>query len=1036
MLQEQLMIILFAMSNKMSSGTLTWGYLLGILECSGILSTPMVIPKSAKTLLALHEALFQLVFKIVLAPNKYRIIDVTSNMSRSLRFIEWLLSSGQAADTVVVHDTIWHTPLQIAVHTCSTALLALLLQNGADPNLIVLSPDTFSSSKHSDEHWVDKERRLVWIMPPIALAAYSARNIGDLEAIHILMSFGVGLVKFKTSSGFLTYETVFTIAAGQRNEDVALALMKTLLQVRHFLHEVKHVSCSTIGFILADITIAAAARGNCQVIQLLHDAHFDVTEANDFGLTALHAAAYEGHLECCQQLLDIGFHVDVHSPNLPSPIHLACHQNHFEVVKFLHERGAQIDRCITIGKDVVELITSRYFCRLPAPRNNQEDRKTMTLLQSPFGALFSPRLWYKCACNNNNQEFLQPPFVAYCLGSRSCITPLALYMLGHGSVLPERASSWAALRGDAEMLSIALERGANPNATEIPWGSSVTQTLLQIVLNSLYIDGFVDESLRAVCRARLVTILLDAGADVTYEDAMQIIKLKDSVLANRILERDLRQASINSGNCYGRATLVEVSLLYGHDHLACALLERGSEGYSPGALCAAVLRACEGCVNPGIINTLLLIRDDGFPDEETLELEMTAIGIAACYGSRIILQSLLTVLPVWNIARLPRSVHHIFSDEETGGTPMRYAIEDYDQRGNGDFWRYTKAKGSVVTYAMESGIDIVHTLLRCGFLVDWQAISAMAYIRAPETYWNILPGQQLLPPRRDEQCLVLTILIKRGSIGLLTMLLDERLIDWANEVPNGGIHDRCRNSHVGIAIRLGNSEIFEKFIAIGFDPRASDSKGFDCCGMTALQSAAVFGRVGMAKQLIDLGADVNAKGSLQQGRTALEGAAEHGHIDMVELLLSHGAKTTGTGQQQYIRSIALAERGGHGAVANTLREYRELTDEDESMLRDPSLLRENPDSEAYVDDCSSELARFNMDEDSEVFAEKNCLTERQHPEIPDPTIIQHNDSSVGDLELHDLDYNSSTLELEPDLDPTAPSAGIYDLEEPLFGLDP
>lgn len=895
MLQEQLMVILFAMSNKMSSGILTWDYLLYTIECSSILSRVMVIQKSAKTLLALREALFQLVFKIFLIPEDYGVVDLTSVMDRTLKFVEWLLSSGQAADTIVVNDKTWHTPLQIAAYNCSMKLLELLLRNGADPDLVVFGPDCFYSESYCCVDWADQQRKSVWCMPPLLLAAYNARNVQDLEVVYTLMAFGAHLAEIEMSGGFLAYCTIFTIAAGQRHQAVALELMKKMLKVELFLDGVIHSGCLAVGFILADVVIAAAARGNFQMIQLLRDAHYDVTIANDFGLTAMHAAAYEGHLECCQQLLDIGFDVDVHSPNLPSPVHLACHQNHFEVVKLLYERGARIDRLITIRKDMLGLIISRYFCRLPAHRDNQEIWKTVTLLQSPFGALFSPRLWYKCACNNN-QECIQPPFVVYCLGSRSCITPLVLYMLDHGAVLPDCASSWAALRGDAEMLSIALERGANPNATEILWGSSSTRTLLQIVLNSLYIDRFVDKSLRDVCRTRLATILLDAGADVTYEDAMQIIKLKDSVLANRILERDLRQASIHSGNCYGRATLVEASLLYGHDHLACALLERGSEGYSPGDLCAAVLRACEGRIDPGIINTLLLIRDDVVPDEESLHLEMTAIGIAACYGNRRVLQSLLTVLPVRSIAWLPMGAHHIFSDEELGGTPMRYAIENYRQHGNRAFWRHSKVKGSVMTYAMESEIDIVQTLLECGFLVDWQAISAMAYIRAPKTYWNMLPGQQLLPHRENEQCLALAISIKRGNMGLFKMLLDEKLIDWVTIAANGGIYDQCRNSHVGLTIRCGNSEMFEKLIAIGFDPRASDSEGPYNHGMTALQSAAASGRVGMAKQLIDLGADVNAKGAIINGRTALEAAAQHGHIDMVDLLLSYGVETTGSGQ--------------------------------------------------------------------------------------------------------------------------------------------
>jgi ankyrin repeat protein len=59
-------------------------------------------------------------------------------------------------------------------------------------------------------------------------------------------------------------------------------------------------------------------------------------------------------------------------------------------------------------------------------------------------------------------------------------------------------------------------------------------------------------------------------------------------------------------------------------------------------------------------------------------------------------------------------------------------------------------------------------------------------------------------------------------------------------------------------------------------------------GATALQLAAIGGYVGIAKLLLEHGADPNHPAAKGDGRTALEGAAEWGRLDMVMLLVEAG----------------------------------------------------------------------------------------------------------------------------------------------------
>lgn len=94
-------------------------------------------------------------------------------------------------------------------------------------------------------------------------------------------------------------------------------------------------------------------------------------------------------------------------------------------------------------------------------------------------------------------------------------------------------------------------------------------------------------------------------------------------------------------------------------------------------------------------------------------------------------------------------------------------------------------------------------------------------------------------------------------------------------------------------------------------------------GVTALQGAAIRGDIQIARILLAHEADVNAAPALEDGRTAVEGAAEYGRLDMMRLLLSVGAKPDPA--LGFLRAIELAEKNGHLALADQLREHEVAT---------------------------------------------------------------------------------------------------------------
>ncbi|KAH7013104.1 ankyrin repeat-containing domain protein [Ilyonectria destructans] len=104
-------------------------------------------------------------------------------------------------------------------------------------------------------------------------------------------------------------------------------------------------------------------------------------------------------------------------------------------------------------------------------------------------------------------------------------------------------------------------------------------------------------------------------------------------------------------------------------------------------------------------------------------------------------------------------------------------------------------------------------------------------------------------------------------------------------------------------------------------------------GITAIQGAAINGKLQIARMLLDRGANINAPAALEEGRTAIEGAAEHGRLEMVRLLLRSGAlpdPVTG-----FSTAIAFAKAQSHWGIADLLEESQNAFDPFSLSFCDP-----------------------------------------------------------------------------------------------------
>ena len=141
------------------------------------------------------------------------------------------------------------------------------------------------------------------------------------------------------------------------------------------------------------------------------------------------------------------------------------------------------------------------------------------------------------------------------------------------------------------------------------------------------------------------------------------------------------------------------------------------------------------------------------------------------------------------------------------------------------------------------------------------------------------------------------------------------------------------------ATTRGNLALVEILLGAGADPTGPTAP--ERGELTALQNASRLGFLGIARRLIDAGANINAPGrvcdwvgSPQNGLelTALTLASLNGRLETLHLLLSRGVAIHGAARGQYIDAVRAADLNSHRAAAALLKSYGGWTDSDEQSL--------------------------------------------------------------------------------------------------------
>ncbi|OAX83987.1 hypothetical protein ACJ72_01650 [Emergomyces africanus] len=430
-------------------------------------------------------------------------------------------------------------------------------------------------------------------------------------------------------------------------------------------------------------------------------------------------------------------------------------------------------------------------------------------------------------------------------------------------------------------------------------------------------------------------ILLQAGAKLIGGDLVQAVDFDNVALVQALLDQGV---SINEHNWTG-STALQACLEAGHGNLAAFLLHNGANlkglqdsgsggesileaiclsedwhqiywaihhgprKYDSGALCAAV---CSFKKERAIIYIKTLLRQRKFGTVDRL-LEATAVGCAAYWKNWPALKCLLD-LGVLGECIVPLSGYYGYTN----------LVLNY---------HYQLGKNYETQFWHDS------SMIQCSVLVPGILSES----------WEIV--QLLLEMNCLPDALSLLVAIKSRTAEEIA-----QLICYGAEV-NARAHYNL-DTPLQLAYRLKRVEVVRLFLSYGAEvnaPAAVNVPTIDSwgdgpnelpprsallaavehgCGRHGAAACGCKGYIGIAKQLLELGAEINAARAETKGRTALEGAAEHGRLDMVQFLLENGAKTEGESTWQYHRAIGFALRNGHRTVARLIEDSREWTSAD------------------------------------------------------------------------------------------------------------
>ncbi|KAL7760869.1 hypothetical protein ACKLNR_007404 [Fusarium oxysporum f. sp. zingiberi] len=866
---------------------------------------------------------------------------------RSLDLIKMLLESGQDPNSCVGgQNMIFATPIGRALNIGHASLAELLLSfnvhiddTRAGPfgynTIQTILGGRLSNAVQSRLLKLLKEYKAVSLEEVLC----GALKLDDMELIEEILQEDINVTKghreirhwrgneLTDKNNCLEYESPLTTSLGGNCH-----LTKKFLN-----HPSVQKDPSQI--LSVEIFIAAAIRGDYQIISQLQELSPSGLACKWKGITCLRAAVAYNNLSVAQSLLE---------PNVrasPDLVLIAAHYGYEDMVRLLLQYGLSPDEIVNKG-DVQWL---EYFsCETLIPKDGSP------ILQTLLKARF--KRWNRSKAN--------------------CLT---LLIKGGARFLGGEVARLAEI-GFQEPLQAALTRGISPNDQDEDGRTAIQCALYPDRDLRISRSWHSNTSCEVNKRYRIIKLLLEAGAKQVGE-VVTAIRESDYDVTNLLLQNggtlndiDDRGASclealiMNSNNIsflradnhyhhnhyplHYRGTIIEDDIIQFGVQDAAAIacptchtswLDSGSDERD---FLQALLEAQDGPIDAGPICAAIQVKDWDLlnrllvqPHKETNchLLEGTAIGLAARARQIGILEKLLS------------RFHHL-SAIASGFTPF-YVVDGHlalrpndDARrwpdcqpwtyDTNDFWRKDPVFGlrgvasPLALAALGEDPSGFEALLAHGCCADKTTITVIAQKESASVYLDLLRkhSQRLdnLFPSQSTLCSILLGPIRSGNVELL-----KELVDAGSDVNDYNATIEWGRSPLQLSAEVGDlgmvNYLLEKQADINSPPSFSR-------GGTALQFAAIGGYMGIVKLLLDCGARINARGSRISGRTALEGAAEHGRLDKLELLLQRGAAWANSGRQQFISAVRLALKNAHYAAVGWLKDRYGWTEEDEDFL--------------------------------------------------------------------------------------------------------
>lgn len=346
------MMIITALSNNFGNSWYgaKWENDVAIVKRTVIMSVPPDFESLGDiTTSTFIEKLFQQAFCHIFQP-KFS----CSTDDDDVLIVKWTLPSGQSPNIQLRDPTnATETSLQPSARSGREEIVRLLLENGADPNLI------FGTAGMPLELAIARARGpdLVPGIVHLLLSAGSKVNRpqGDNSlpyALHRAVKQGnIELADFLIGHGA---EICYEQKLGQR-QHMNLTTLEAVVESSGELNSVLEVvQCvikvfqSRAPFIRVSSLIArgalhtAAAGGNDAIVRCFFDHCGTVNYADERGITPLHMAADHGRLETCCLLLQLGAHIEM-SRGFRSPLRVAACRQSPKTLDLLIANGADVN---------------------------------------------------------------------------------------------------------------------------------------------------------------------------------------------------------------------------------------------------------------------------------------------------------------------------------------------------------------------------------------------------------------------------------------------------------------------------------------------------------------------------------------------------------------------------------------------------------------------------------------------------------------------------------------------------------------------